>query len=118
MSARARGEATRVIPDELGCEWVHREEDVERTMHETSGDYHAFYGWPHGQFSTWVARANPNGLEESRIEASMSSSVEPATLDKLLAVRRFLEDTGVIKHDEDPMTLSEMRANFGGSMMR
>lgn len=74
MSARARSEPTRVIAGNLECGWVHPEEDVERTMRDDSGNYHHYCGRPYGQFFKWVARANQEDVEASRVEASVSSS--------------------------------------------
>lgn len=72
-SARARAWAKRVTPYDLECGWVHLGEDVERTMRDDSGDYHSYYGWPHGHFGTWVARTNQEGMEAIHVDTSVSS---------------------------------------------
>lgn len=87
-------------------------------MWDDYGEYHHYYGWPHRQFGTWVTRANQEGVEASIVDAPVSYSATTTTSDDTVAVRRFLEDAGMIGRDESPMTLLEMCAYVYGRMTR
>lgn len=114
--ARARAEATRGMPDDLGSGCVRRDEDVERTLRDYSRYYYRAFGWPHGHLRTSVMRAVHANIKEVH-GLDPGSGVPPSAADTS-AVCRFFEDAGFIKHDDHSITVSYMRAYIRGRMMR
>lgn len=51
-------------------------------------------------------------------EVTGPSSAAPAKTDDTWAVRRFLEDAGLVRSDEDKMKLSEMKPYVRGRLNR
>lgn len=117
-SNRIRADATRIVSDDLECGWVEQEEDVERTLCEDTRDYYVSYWWRHSQFHAWATVASIQSPVMGDNVAAGLSSVVPRETDYTAAVRRFLKDAGVVRTDEEPVTMSEIHDYLHGRLMR
>lgn len=95
---------------------VHPEEDTERTLKDDSNDYHPIFEWPHSQFHAWVAAVHHGNATVGEQDTARTWFARAPVSDYTAAVRRFLENAGAMRHDERPMSLSEMRAYVRGRM--
>lgn len=118
LSARMSADSPRILPDDLKSGLVNPEEDVERTPHDDIRDYHPSYGWHYSQFNACVTAAHQDNTTVSEDDTAGPSSATAPASDDTAVVRRFLEDASVVRNDEGPMILSEIREYVRGRLMR
>lgn len=122
-TARARWAETRVILEDLECDSVHVERDVDRTRCDGTRDYHPVYGWRHLQFHDLARAVGAHNVMLADGAAADPSTVASLSIDTALtddtkAVRRFLEDAAVLSSDEALIPLSDLKAFVAGCMLR
>lgn len=101
---------------DLECGWLHPDEDVERTLLDDTRDYHPIYGWPHAQFHAWATVAGAQNPVAGDDDVSGPSSAVLMMTDDRASMCRFLEDAVVIRSEEYPMTLLEVKSYVCGRM--